>query len=607
MPGVAARTVPLLLWVLLPGPAPAGSAPRAAAPVVETQRVTAFDLLVELTRARKPETSVAAPADLALKDFTVLWDGVALPLVGLATGADDPEPWRLVIYIDRVLSSNHTVRWAAMELAERARRLGEMGEVEIVVAEPEPRRALAPTRDSELIDGSLSGVFLAPAGTAELVSRREEFLIAYPDGPHDPVGIEIAGRAAGDERLLVRRQTDRLLRWIVDSEPPTSRRAVLLVGDGWDLDPGRFYAGPGAAPAARPALSDLGRETRALAETLAAYGWIVAPLAPPAPPVGAGRFGAFVLPDVTFPWLFAVKLRSLEVWLDGNRKPKKADALTELGHALRAGGRLDRAVDTYKRAIYHYYDHPKTAKRQAVALVALGETLELQEKTSAARAAFRTATVFDPALEARFPFAAARLLAPHRPLERLAEVTIGNVTADQDALDRLLASLAQRVRLTAQLPGTPDNTLHRLDVRLDRPAFEQRSPTVARWGTPPAVAELRLRRLLDGEMTTGELDLTASLVGGLGAPGGLPEVELQLAAGSGALPGADEAAPVLVSWASAGPESPIRYRTRVATLAMPGTAGLPLDLPRDHLWLALLVEAAAGPAWGGLALELPGG
>ena len=133
---------------------------------------------------------------------------------------------------------------------------------------------------------------------------------------------------------VLRRQMDHLLGWLVETEPPTSRRAVLLVGDGWDLRPGEFYAGEDAAAPDRPPPAALSRETRELAETLGAYGWIVTALAPPPPPAGVGRFGAFVLRDLTFPWLFAVKLRSLEVWLDGNRRPKKADALTELGNTL---------------------------------------------------------------------------------------------------------------------------------------------------------------------------------------------------------------------------------------------------------------------------------
>ena len=607
MPHAATSTVSIALGALLltplsAGPAPQRSQPPGSAAFIETQRVTAVDLLVELTRPKKPLRSVAAPADLALDDFTVLWDGTALPLVGLATGAEDPEPWRLVVYIDRLLSSNHTIRWAAMELAERAEWLTGLGEVEIVVAEPEPRRALAPTRDSELIDASLSGVFLAPSGIADLVSRREEFLIAYPEGSEDAVATETVQRAGREERLLLRRQTDRLLDWLVDSQPPTSRRAVLLVGDGWDLQPEKFYGGPQAALPPGLPVSDLAHQARSLAETLAAYGWIAAPLAPPAPPTGIGRFGVFVLPDVTFAWLFAFKLRSLEVWMDGNRKPKKADALTELGNSLRAQGRLDRAVDTYKQAVYHYYDHPKTAKRQAAALVALGETLELQEKKTAARAAFRTATVFDPALEPRFPFAAARLVAPHEPLEQLAELTTGNLVADPDSLDRLLTSLAQRVRLTAQLRGIPDNALHQLEVRLHRPAFEHRSPAFLRWGTPPAIAELRLRHLLDGELTVGELELAASPVDGLGTDDGPLEVELRLAGASGEPGGAD----LLVSWASAGSEPAIHYRTRTARISPAGSATLPIDLPASHLWLALLVEDPADGVWGGATLALSG-
>jgi tetratricopeptide (TPR) repeat protein len=492
-----------------------------------------------------------------------------------------------------------------MELAERAEQLTGLGEIEIVVAEPAPRRALAPTRDSELLDDSLSGVFLAPAGVADLVSRREDYLIAHLQGPEGPAAAEAARSAGREERLLLRRQTDRLLDWLVDAEPPTSRRAVLLVGDGWDLNPEEFYAGQETAPPPGPSVSDLDQQARELAETLAAYGWIVAPLAPPAPPVGAGRFGLFVLPDHTFPWFFAVKLRSLEVWLDGNRAPKKADALTELGNSLRDQGKLDEAVETYKKAVYHYYDHPKTAKRQAVALVALGETLELQEERTAARAAFRTATVFDPTLEARFPFAAAGLLAPREPLRQLAETTTGSLVSDPGSLDLLLSSLAHRLRLTAQLVGTPDQALHRLELSVDRPAFEHRSPALARWGTPPAITEMRLRRLLDGELSAGVLDLSAALAGRSEAHHGTLEVELRLTSDGGAEESAEETAGVLVSWASAGPETPIRYRTRAATIPTAGSATLPIDLPADYLWLALLVEDPATGRWGGAALELP--
>ena len=591
----------ILICALLAAPLPAASAPQESAPVIETQRVTAFDLLVELTRPKKPERSVAAPDDLAPDDFTLLWDGAPLQLVGLAAGGEDPEPWRLVVYIDRVLSSNHTVRWAAMELAERARRLTELGEVEIVVAEPEPRRALAPTRDRKLLDDSLSGVFLAPAGTAELVTRREDFLIAHPDRPR---AATPSRTAADGERRLIRRQTDRLLEWLLQSPPPTSRRALLLVGDGWDLDPNDFYAVNAAAPGLGTEVAGLGRESRELAETLAAYGWIVAPLAPPAPPVGAGRFGAFVLPDVTFPWLFAVKLRSLEVWLDGNRKPKKARVLTELGNSLRAGGRLDEAVEAYKKAVYHYYDHPKTAIPQAAVLVALGETLELQEDETAARAAFRTATVFDPALRSRFPFADARLLAPHEPLETLAALTAGDLTTDAAGLDRMLTSLADRVRLTAQLPGTPDGELHRLELRLHRSGFEHRFAPVARWGTPPAVAALRLRRLLDGELEAGPLALAVTPVERSRREDGRLEVELRPAVSKSDPAATSERAPLVVSWASAAPETPIRYRLRTVTLPAAGTVRLALDPPEDHLWLALLVEDPAGNAWGGSTLEL---
>ena len=594
-----------LAWALALAQLPATAAAQRSPAVVESQRVTAFDLLVELSRPKAPARAVQPPADLALGDFTMLWDGAALPLVGLARGDEDREPWRLVVYVDRVLASNHTVRWAAMELAERVDLLTELGEVEIVVADPEPRRLLAATRDGELVDGALSGVFLAPAGAAHLVRRREEHLIDPPRGP--PAGSGIAGRQAEEERLLVRRQTDRLLGWLVESEPPTSRRAVLLVGDGWDERPEEFYAradGPAAAPPVAPRTADPARE---LGETLAAYGWIVAPLAPPAPAVGVGRFGAYVLPDHTFPWLFAVKLRSLVVWLDGNRAPKKADALTELGDSLRAAGRLDRALESYRKAVYHYYDHPKTAKRQARALVALGETLELLDDRPAARAAFRTATVFDPTLEHRFPFAAAKLLAPREPLARLAELSAGALVTEPVGLDRLLASLGHRLRITTQLAGEPDGALHRLALRSTRSELTVRFPTVARWGTPPAVTRQRLRGLLDGQLTAGDLELGAAPADPPAQAGDGLRVDLRLAAAEAAAAPTGER--LRISWASSGPGSTPTYRLGTATLTAgeDGAAAARLSVapPTDHLWLAFLVEDPAGGAWGGASLELP--
>jgi len=312
-----------------------------------------------------------------------------------------------------------------------------------------------------------------------------------------------------------------------------------------------------------------------------------------------------VLPDVTFPLLFAVKLRSLEVWLDGNRKPKKADALTELGNSLRAQGKLEAAVETYKKAVYHYYDHPKTATRQAKALVALGETLEQQEKTTEARDAFRAASVFDPHLEARFPFAAASLWAAHEPLERIAELTAGRVVADPNELDLILSSLRHRVRLTAQLPGPPDGALHLVEVRLDRPGFEHRFPPVGRWGTPAAITELRLRNLLDGEPTAGRLELDAALVRSTAAADGTLRLDLRPLARAEDSGPATQPDGLLLSWASTGPQRTVHQQTRLTTIPAAGETVLSIAPLAGHLWLALVIEDPASGLWGGTSLDLP--
>ncbi len=598
------RPIPTLLAAtLLLAASPAGSREEPQ-PLVETQRVTAFDLVVEIARRGEPERSTV-PARLEAGEFSLVRDGRPLPVVTLATGRNDPEPWRIVVYADRQLSSDPTLRWAAMELAERAARLAELGEVEIVVADPEPRRVLAASRDPGLIDQSLSGLFLATEAGNELVARREEHLLRHPRAPAGELAATVVRRAERAEAEVVRRQLDRLLGWLVEAQPATPRRALLLLADGFDLRPAEFYAGRLVEPA--PGAIDLAQQTRTLAETLGAYGWIVGALAPPAPEPGFGRFGVFFVRDPSPPWLFTVSLRSLAVWLDRNRNPKKADAFAELGRSLREQGRLEEAAAAYRKSVYHYYDHPKSARRQAAALVGLGETLELMGDERDARQTFRAAVLFDRNLAPRYPFVDARLLAPRAPLEQLADDTAGALITDRPGLDRLLGSLADRVRLTSQLAGPPDGELHGLELGFARPAFVLRHPRLARWGTPPAVAGLRLRRLLEEEPEGGELELRIAVVGPLRVADGLRRLRLELRVAPRPGPDGGGEPPVLVvSWGSRGAETPIRYRTRAVSLPAAGEAPpiVEVELPEHHPWLALLVEELVGGAWGGAALEL---
>ncbi|HBL29033.1 MAG TPA: hypothetical protein DD490_19535, partial [Acidobacteria bacterium] len=214
-------------------------------------------------------------------DFTIVQNGVPLPVAGLETGT----PWRVVIYVDRVLSGTRTVRAAAGLLASQAVALAALGPVEVVVAEPAPRQAQAPTRDPVEIDEALSRLLLTGDGRDDLRALRQrsyEEIAAPAEHPED-----VAGRleeALATEVRLVDRQQDGLLEWLADPRGQGGPRVLFLVSDGYELDPRPAYLARVEDPARRAALAGgladpgLGIRSRELAETAAALGWTVLPL-----------------------------------------------------------------------------------------------------------------------------------------------------------------------------------------------------------------------------------------------------------------------------------------------------------------------------------------
>ncbi len=579
----------------------ADQAAPSGEPVADERRVTAVDLVVELTPKGKPAKTAVPSGDLAPGDFTVLRDGQPVPLVALERGTDpDADPWHIVVLFDRVLASSYTIRWAAQALAEQADELRRLGEVEIVVLDPTARRALAPSRDVDLIDRTLSGIFLAPSRGNELISEREDFLVRRGAGSQDSRPGRAAARSIRTESRRIGAQLDEALDSLLGAQPKTPRRLALLVTDGFDLEPARFYAS--RVELAEDSLGDTGLRDAAteLAATLAAYGWIVAPIAPPPPPQGVGRFGVQLVANPSGPFLILFKLRTFETWLDKNRNKKRAAALDELGLSLREAGELEEAADAFRKAIYHYYNYPKTAERQAVALVHLAETLDMQGKTAQARETARAAVAFDPGLASRFPFVEASFVAPREPLELLQAATAGRMISSLDSLEELFASLDHRPRLTYQVSGPPDGVLHEIAVQLSREAYDVRCPAYARSGTPPATAELRLRRLLDGMLETGDLALAASFEPGRG--------ELWVALEPLELPSSAERS-VRISWASRSARGETRYGHETFEPAEDAMAqGLERTLsarvPDSHVLLAVLVEDLTLATWGGATLEI---
>jgi tetratricopeptide (TPR) repeat protein len=583
--------------------------------VTEREEVTAIDLLVEVSARNRAGVSGPPPKDLAADDFEVSEDGHSLPIIGIELPDRQllPEPWHIVLYFDLALSSSHAVRWAASELADWVPELLALGEVEVVVADPEPRRVLAPSRDPELLGQTLSGIFLEREGEEELVALREDFLVADAE-ESEPRGLERARTMILAERRVIRRQQDELLNLLVRTQPPTSRRALFLISGGFDLRPEEFYrqhtSSTEEEEASEPwSFRDLVDDVALDARTISAYGWIVTSLAPQPPTAGPER--GLVPGDMEHGYL--VRLRWVGARLDGNLNPKKARALNELGVSLREQGRFEEAEESFRRAIHHFYNHPKHGAEQAEALVNLGETLDQMGRQRDARQAFRRAVAFDPGRASDYAFIGGHLDQPLESLRLLSQATSGPVVVTSEELAEAVAGLGRRVRITFQVGGAPDGQLHHVAVNLEKYGYGIRAPRWVRLSTPPAVAALRVRRLLAGELETGELNVDCRFRDREETETSLRgEVLARLGSGSeGWIEGKRENTPLRVSVGLGGPELEPLVLHDLVPLGQAVTPGewlyrREVGPNEDYSWIAVVVEDLATGVWGGGMTEAAG-
>ena len=100
---------------------------------------------------------------------------------------------------------------------------------------------------------------------------------------------------------------------------------------------------------------------------------------------------------------------------------------------------------------------------------------------------------------------------PLEPLRREARATGGEVVTSGGQLEKAIARIRGRYRLSYTPLGLPDGKPHRLDVRSLRPDLEVRSPESVAAGTPESLAEVRARQLLRGDAIDAGLQVTASI------------------------------------------------------------------------------------------------
>ncbi len=586
----------------------------------EEKRITAIDLVLGFSSGavRDWATDSPLPTGLRAQDFEIRYDGQVRPVIALETGAG---PWQIVLYFDASLTSSAGLRWAAAALAGRSDELTELGEVAIVVADPAPWTMLAPTRDRDRLNASLSHLARFQEGRDELVALRAQAIKEFSSDDGRQMNAEMMTAVVAEEERIVRARHDDLLLELTERDVAGPYRALLVATGSYDASPQTFYrALADGTPADTTPGGGLATATETLARTLAAYGWVTLPLLPPeGDPLQEGvRIGKLRLTgpaveveqeratptdwedyDRTVLWLFGGRL-------EGKRKPKRAEAYLELGAALHDQGKLSEAEEALRQAIYHFAGDPKTAERQAVAFARLGRVLDAREQPQEANAALALARRLDPDVEIAGIGPIAALLDSAAPLEALARATAGRVVRSDRDLAGALAGLRHRVWLTYQVAGAPDGDLHALEAR-HKSTRELLYPGWARSSTPEPVSAARARRLLAGEPTGGDLAFEAEFLGHDGGRRGEVHVAFEPPARD---PLAEEPAADTVlrlTLGVGGPDvEPVVEHRRIGAQAGQETwsyrAGF--EMPADRSWLAVLVEDLETGIWGGRLIEV---
>ena len=399
--------------------------------------------------------------------------------------SEAPEPWQIVLYFDAVLQQETGLRAAARALAAVAPRLVELGDVEVVVADPAPRLLLAASRSAEDVQAALADLSLFGTAEDRLPLLRQEFVdfVEQDAGDESEIAALAAALAAEESRLGLERR-DTFADYLMAAALPGRGRAVFWALEGFDPVPERFY---GAIPDAR---STGGSTVSGWARTIAGHGWTAFPFSVESrgPVVRRGfRVGKF-----RFNW---AGLGFTAAW-EGDRKPEQARALLDLGDTRDEQGDTAGAMEAFEGALYHYYGDPDTALEQAQVWLRMADLHRGDGRSGRARKAVSYAVALDPTLSPELGTPGAYFSDVQAGLAELAIETGGAVLRTDSDLEAAAADLGGRIRLTFELAGSPRGELLALSLASEAKSRELRFMRWTRSGIPPEAAAIRLRSTL---------------------------------------------------------------------------------------------------------------
>jgi len=545
---------PLLAAVLgavflsgLPFALPAQEKPADSPALLEEQRVTAVDTLLHFERGAFSEwaTGNATPENLGPADFEVSLGGVPRQVVAVESFERlDParrSPWTQLIYIDCNMLSTGDLRRALSLLHRELGRVLALGPIEVLIADPAPRRLISPTTSNADLEALLSRLALDTDCHDAPQELRDELLRALQNKNPKPAGdvaaptpAELVTAAYEAEEQAVGHSTLGLVQALTQ-EPRSigAQKVVYLLHNGFDRRAGEFYGRQGApanteqvdAPAIGPIL---------LAKLIASYGWTVMPVSEQAfrASLKGAEVGRFLVQlqsgremveknpelsvrptdqvDTGSPW--QTFLGGVTASLREKRDPKRAESYLELAQALAGQKKWPEAEDAYRKAIYHFDGAKKHQASEAKAWLGVGMVKAEQGDLVSGRAATERAIELDAKLADNGATESVGLSDRGLFLAGLAEATLGSAVVGEEQLRRALGDLNTRLRLTYQVTGDATGELMPLVIK-HRGGKTIKALPWGRFGTPEEVAEARLLASLDDDLGAiepeGGLDLSA--------------------------------------------------------------------------------------------------
>ena len=215
--------------------------------------------------------------DLGLEDLTVLLGQEAQSIQQIdrspvgSTRLGDERAWQVVVYFDAPLSTRDGLRQAADLLSRESETLTNLGPTEIVLADPRPRQLLTGSRNPLTVKEALGDLRSEALTTGELIWHRQRFSSTDAE-----LNRSEAARALEREVELIRNQRTELLRWLT-RPTSTGPRLLILVQNGYDLNPRTFYTGQSAGSFLENPFG--GITQAAAAKQVAVNGWTVLCLA----------------------------------------------------------------------------------------------------------------------------------------------------------------------------------------------------------------------------------------------------------------------------------------------------------------------------------------